>query len=384
MQRQCAACAAGRSCIGGGCAHGPEEEEEQQALPVQPRLVVGASDDPWEREADAVARATLVPAASRPPAVTPVPPARAGGGVLEPPGAGSPLPAAVRARVEPVLGADLGHVRVHAGPGAERTASRLGARAFAHRGHVWLGPGESAHDVGLMAHEAAHVVQQSAGDTSVRRVALGAADPVPASSPACTPAAVAAARDEVVELKGTGRFTPSSDLADMIECAEPAALGVRVRFGALASGILYVRRVGARRQPSDPSRDPGDAGVCPGCHGAPTPRWRGAGAAGWEGEGGASGGGGASSSWARTAANTLYETVDEHAFIDLTHPAFPGAGAGAPPRMYLTIRDSVVTGSIGFFPWDRLPYHAVGAWERTYTLERLLGWRGLSGVEAAD
>ncbi|HLO02242.1 MAG TPA: DUF4157 domain-containing protein, partial [Symbiobacteriaceae bacterium] len=48
----------------------------------------------------------------------------------------------------------------------------LGARAFAHGSEIWLGAGESANDVGLMAHETAHVVQQSGGS------------PAPAPAPA--------------------------------------------------------------------------------------------------------------------------------------------------------------------------------------------------------
>src|SRR5262249_11969189 len=38
----------------------------------------------------------------------------------------------------------------------------LHARAFTHQAHIWLGADQSPEDVGLMAHEAAHVVQQGA------------------------------------------------------------------------------------------------------------------------------------------------------------------------------------------------------------------------------
>ncbi|HWK90621.1 MAG TPA: DUF4157 domain-containing protein, partial [Longimicrobium sp.] len=268
LQRKCAACAAGLPCTGGGCGH--EAEPEGEPPRVQPRLVVGAVDDPAERAADRVAEAVVRRAAAPPSAASyaVAPPAGAGdtplrlarlpGASASTPapdslphaGPGTPLPAAVRAGVEPVLGVDLGHVRVHDDPASRHVAHGLQARAFTHGSHIWLGPGESAADVPLLAHEAAHVVQQAGGEQAgtIQRQAWGPfnqprtfprpvppAPPYVPSNPACTPAALDAWRSEVVELKGTGTFNPSADLADMIECVEPAALGVRVKFGALAS-----------------------------------------------------------------------------------------------------------------------------------------------------
>ena len=71
---------------------------------------------------------------------------------------GAPLPADVRARIEPVVGADLGHVRVHDGPDAHAAAKALSARAFAQGSDVFLGEGEHASDAPLMAHEAVHTL----------------------------------------------------------------------------------------------------------------------------------------------------------------------------------------------------------------------------------
>ena len=45
---------------------------------------------------------------------------------------------------------------------ASRAAASLGARAFTHRNHIFLGTHESSNNVRLMAHEATHVVQQNA------------------------------------------------------------------------------------------------------------------------------------------------------------------------------------------------------------------------------
>ncbi|WP_420129123.1 eCIS core domain-containing protein [Longimicrobium sp.] len=75
-------------------------------------------------------------------------------------GPGSPLPEETRARLEAGIGHGLGDVRVQSGPGAQEAASRLRARAFTHGRDIWLGRGESASDVKLMAHEATHVIQQ--------------------------------------------------------------------------------------------------------------------------------------------------------------------------------------------------------------------------------
>jgi hypothetical protein len=45
-------------------------------------------------------------------------------------------------------------------------AASLNARAFTHQNHIWLGEAASAHDVGLMAHELVHVVQQGAAGSA--------------------------------------------------------------------------------------------------------------------------------------------------------------------------------------------------------------------------
>ncbi len=77
------------------------------------------------------------------------------------PGIGSPLPSTVRERMEPVLGAELGHVSVHNDSSANATAQSLHAKAFTHKNHIWLGVNQSPNDVQLMAHELTHVVQQT-------------------------------------------------------------------------------------------------------------------------------------------------------------------------------------------------------------------------------
>ncbi|HEY0150545.1 MAG TPA: DUF4157 domain-containing protein, partial [Longimicrobium sp.] len=121
------------------------------------------------------------------------------------PGAGSALPAGTRGALEARMGVDLSGVRVHQGPGAQTAAARLNARAFTHDHHIWLGRGESAGDVRLMAHEVTHVLQQ---DGVVRRkparsptdepdsgaIAEDGKPPPPLASPAASSPAILPAR----------------------------------------------------------------------------------------------------------------------------------------------------------------------------------------------
>ncbi len=77
------------------------------------------------------------------------------------PGPGSPLPGAIRHRIEPHLGANLSGVRVHKDRRSHAAAASLQARAFTHGNHIFLNRSESSHNLGLMAHESTHVVQQT-------------------------------------------------------------------------------------------------------------------------------------------------------------------------------------------------------------------------------
>ncbi len=81
-----------------------------------------------------------------------------------PDSAGEPMSDSVRSRVEPAVGADLSDVRVHTDPDSRETAAGIGAKAFTHQNHIYLGPRSSSQDVSLLAHESAHVVQQGEGE----------------------------------------------------------------------------------------------------------------------------------------------------------------------------------------------------------------------------
>jgi phage-related protein len=76
------------------------------------------------------------------------------------PGAGSSLPDSLRSDMESGLSADFSSVRVHDTAPDREVAESLGAKAFTHKNHIWVGPGGSPTDRKLMAHELTHVVQQ--------------------------------------------------------------------------------------------------------------------------------------------------------------------------------------------------------------------------------
>jgi hypothetical protein len=85
------------------------------------------------------------------------------GAASVPKGPGTPLPATVRSRMEPKLGASLGNVRIHTGGESAEAAKGFGARAFTvgedvHFNSGEFNPGNKEGDR-LLAHELTHVVQ---------------------------------------------------------------------------------------------------------------------------------------------------------------------------------------------------------------------------------
>jgi outer membrane protein OmpA-like peptidoglycan-associated protein len=82
-------------------------------------------------------------------------------------GGGSPLQPQVQRRLESGLGADLSAVRVHTGGEADQLAGAVDAVAFTTGSNIFFRSGEYNPDseagLGLLAHEAAHTIQQAAG-----------------------------------------------------------------------------------------------------------------------------------------------------------------------------------------------------------------------------
>ncbi|SFO50193.1 protein of unknown function [Geodermatophilus obscurus] len=163
------------SAVGGGpqrVAVGEDEEVQRVAVGEDEEIQrVAVGEEPTED--DGTVHGLVSRLAAGRPAMTPGVSA-----ALRSPTGGSPIPGTIRSTIEPRLGVDLGGVQVHDGPEAQGTASRLQARALTHGNHIFLGRGESPHDLSLMAHEATHVVQQGAigpaaggsGDGAVQRL----------------------------------------------------------------------------------------------------------------------------------------------------------------------------------------------------------------------
>jgi hypothetical protein len=157
---------------------------------LQAKVTVGEPGDQWERQADEVSERVMRQPSQAGPPGPPGPPDAAGGGRsaagaaapsrIGSPSGWAPLSDPVRRRIEPHLGADLSDVRVHNGGAAHRATAQLGADAFTHRNDVFLGRGQSLDDTRLLAHEAAHVVQQRAGGPAAdvqRRIVMRSITP---------------------------------------------------------------------------------------------------------------------------------------------------------------------------------------------------------------
>lgn len=108
---------------------------------------------------------------------------------------GTPLAPGVRRRLEDRLGEDLGGVRVHTGPEAARAARDLGAVAYTAGEAIVLGDTvNAARDEHLLAHEAAHVVQQR----HASRLVPGLSNPADSAEQAAESAATGMGRATAV------------------------------------------------------------------------------------------------------------------------------------------------------------------------------------------
>ena len=194
------------------------DREDPLARDRRERAADAAADEQEARDADpARAAVGMLQRSAGNAAVTRVVGSRAGEAGREVatrliPGAGRRLPPALRASLEERLCAGLGAMRVHTGSEAGRAARAHGARAYAAGGDVVFA--EGAFDPGshegraLIAHEAAHVVQQRGsaegpvvgpGAEAAESEARDAGRLVAAGRPAERPAAAGAALQGDVE-----------------------------------------------------------------------------------------------------------------------------------------------------------------------------------------
>lgn len=127
-------------------------------------------------------------------------------------GAGAPLPVAVRNPLSRTFSVDLSPIRVHTDATAQGVARSLSTRAFAYGNHIFLGPGEQPTDLRLIAHEVAHVVQQSRGVT-LQHFTPGGGDALEREAQA---ASSAAARGESFTVQQrTSPHVQGFDLSDL-------------------------------------------------------------------------------------------------------------------------------------------------------------------------
>lgn len=179
-----------------------------QSPVVQPKLIVGAANDPFEQEADRVANHVMqnsssgaqgdgaqvdgnagsafsigAPSISRMTASSAQRAELGGeaGGAFEAGdglqqqlsatrGGGSPLPNELRRKFEPAFGADFGAVRVHTGGDSAQMSNAIQAKAFTNGSDIHFNQGvydpHSSAGQRLLAHELTHVVQQGAATQS--------------------------------------------------------------------------------------------------------------------------------------------------------------------------------------------------------------------------
>ena len=81
-------------------------------------------------------------------------------------GLGSPLDQGIRKKMEDAFQADLGDVRIHTDASAHELSQALGAKAFTIGKDVFFHKDANPMDAHLLAHELAHVIQQSDAEAS--------------------------------------------------------------------------------------------------------------------------------------------------------------------------------------------------------------------------
>ncbi len=150
-------------------------------------------------------------------------------------GAGRALDPEQRRGFEAHFGRDLGHVRLHTDPVAARGAAVLGAQAYTLGSHVALASRHAATD-DLLAHELAHVVQQTrapggatpaGGSHEAQADASAAAFRHRRPAPALSAAAPGVQRR--VEMRDVGRgefsgFARLPELVDRLNAISPSLL----------------------------------------------------------------------------------------------------------------------------------------------------------------
>lgn len=175
LQRKCA-CGAGAG-LSGDC----EDCQSTKLLGLQAKLVVGEANDHYEQEADRIAERVTAGGEATPGVNAPLQLQRTPSREVAAHDAPTPvrealsspsrsLDAPTRAYFEPRFGHDFSRVRVHDGEAADVSTRAVGAHAYTVGSHVVFAGGQyaphSSSGRKLIAHELAHVVQQSQAATA--------------------------------------------------------------------------------------------------------------------------------------------------------------------------------------------------------------------------
>ncbi|MGV3604189.1 MAG: DUF4157 domain-containing protein [Dyadobacter fermentans] len=161
--------------------------------PLQPKVEIGQPDDPYEREADAMAEQIVQKKEAEPSqkdkqklqakpvaeSITPIvrrkrteeeehtAPQGFENQLNNSKGGGSPMPESVKSEMESGFGHDFSDVRLHTGSNAVQMSRDMQAQAFTHGNDIYFN--ENKYNPGsrdgkrLLAHELTHTVQQGGG-----------------------------------------------------------------------------------------------------------------------------------------------------------------------------------------------------------------------------
>ena len=275
LQRQCA-CGTPTASLTGECSECASKKF------LQPKLMIGASNDPLEQEADRVAAQVMATPVSGAVSTAPPPIQRLvqqpTGQIDVAPGSLSQVLASPGSLLEPVLLRDMGQrfgydfskVRVHSGAAAERSARDVNAQAYTVGQHIVFGAGsfplETIEGQRLLAHELTHVVQQSGSD---RMINFGqtnhdhAPSPSPMSTNALAPAAYSV---RIIDAQGNEKFV-GPPIPEVLGAAvgapgqvpeEETAAGFSVQRASRGGPMpmLFIQRTATFTKPVPKAEDP--------------------------------------------------------------------------------------------------------------------------------
>gem|GEM_PF-6139323 len=173
---------------------------------------------------------------------------------------GEPLSEAARAYFEPRFGRDFSDVRIHTGAAASQAADSINALAYTRDRNIVFGDGQyQPHTTAgqrLLAHELAHVVQQSGGATGLARspqadLVQRACGNTAIGTPAgCTPDTSDPVGDLILFRFDCDEFSPATEEQRVIDFADSMTADDRVAvhgFASIDGDAAYNHRLSCAR-----------------------------------------------------------------------------------------------------------------------------------------